>query len=45
LRPQLLDRFGLSVEIHGIRFFTRTVEIMQRHLAFEQNAERLEMNG
>lgn len=40
LRPQLLDRFGLSVEIHGIRSSRERVEIMQRHLAFEQDAEQ-----
>lgn len=40
LRPQLLDRFGLSVEIHGIRSSRERVAIMQRHLAFEQDAEQ-----
>ena len=39
LRPQLLDRFGLSVEIHGIRSSRERVEIMQRNLAFEHDAE------
>ena len=35
LRPQLLDRFALSVEIHGIRDARDRVLIMQRNLAFE----------
>ncbi|MFC2055261.1 ATP-binding protein [Chloroflexota bacterium] len=35
LRPQLLDRFALSVEIHGIREARDRVLIMQRNLAFE----------
>lgn len=39
LRPQLLDRFGLSVEIHGIRSSRERVQIMERHLAFEQDAD------
>ncbi|HAF62269.1 MAG TPA: magnesium chelatase [Anaerolineaceae bacterium] len=40
LRPQLLDRFGLSVEIHGIRTSRERVAIMERHLAFEQDAAK-----
>lgn len=39
LRPQLLDRFALSVEIHGIRDARDRVLIMQRNLAFETNSE------
>lgn len=39
LRPQLLDRFALSVEIHGIRDARERVLIMKRNLAFEANAE------
>jgi Mg-chelatase subunit ChlI len=39
LRPQLLDRFALSVEIHGIRTPRERVQIMERNLAFEQDAE------
>ncbi len=35
LRPQLLDRFALSVEILGIREARERVMIMERHLAFE----------
>ena len=39
LRPQLLDRFALSVEIHGIRDARERVLIMQRNLAFEIDPE------
>jgi Mg-chelatase subunit ChlI len=35
LRPQLLDRFALSVEIHGIRDARERVAIMERNLNFE----------
>jgi Mg-chelatase subunit ChlI len=39
LRPQLLDRFALSVEIHGIREARERVLIMQRNLGSEANPE------
>lgn len=39
LRPQLLDRFALSVNIQGIRDARERVLIMQRNLAFESEAE------
>lgn len=39
LRPQLLDRFALSVDIHGIRTARERVQIMERNLAFEQDSE------
>jgi Mg-chelatase subunit ChlI len=39
LRPQLLDRFALSVEIHGIRDARDRVLIMERNLAFEADAD------
>jgi Mg-chelatase subunit ChlI len=39
LRPQLLDRFAHSVEIHGIRDAYERVLIMQRHLAFEADPD------
>jgi Mg-chelatase subunit ChlI len=35
LRPQLLDRFALSVDIRGIREARDRVAIMERNLAFE----------
>ena len=40
LRPQLLDRFALSVDIHGIREARERVLIMQRNLAFEEDPEK-----
>src|SRR5574341_2237256 len=39
LRPQLLDRFGLAVEIKGIPDAEARVEIIERRLAFEQDPE------
>lgn len=39
LRPQLLDRFALSVEIHGILEPRQRVQIMERNLAFESDPE------
>ncbi|MEA3325957.1 MAG: ATP-binding protein [Chloroflexota bacterium] len=39
LRPQLLDRFALSVEIHGILDRRQRVQIMERNLAFEADPE------
>lgn len=39
LRPQLLDRFALSVEIRGIRDPRERVLIIERNLAFEANPE------
>jgi magnesium chelatase subunit D len=39
LRPQLHDRFGLSVTIEGIQALPERVEIIKRRLAFEQDPE------
>ncbi len=39
LRPQLLDRFALSVEIYGIRDARERVLIMERNLAFEADQD------
>jgi Mg-chelatase subunit ChlI len=39
LRPQLLDRFALSVEIHGIRDARERVMIMERNLGFEASTD------
>src|SRR5512138_3465353 len=39
LRPQLLDRFALSVDIVGIREARERVMIMERNLAFERDPE------
>jgi len=35
LRPQLLDRFALSVDIHGILEPRQRVQIMERNIAYE----------
>ena len=40
LRPQLLDRFALSVEIYGIRETRERVQIMERNIAFEADSAR-----
>ncbi|RLE03456.1 MAG: magnesium chelatase [Bacteroidetes bacterium] len=39
LRPQLLDRFALSVDIRGIQETHERVLIMERHLAYEEDPE------
>jgi Mg-chelatase subunit ChlI len=39
LRPQLLDRFALSMDIVGIREARERVMIMERNLEFERDAE------
>jgi len=39
LRPQLLDRFALAVEIRGIRDSRQRVQIMERNLGFESNSD------
>jgi len=39
LRPQLLDRFALSVEIRGIRDARERVQIMERRMAFDTDEE------
>ncbi len=40
LRPQLLDRFALSVEIRGIRDPRERVLIMERNLDYENDSEK-----
>lgn len=37
LRPQLLDRFALSVEVNGEREVTNRMEVIRRRLAFESD--------
>jgi len=37
LRPQLLDRFGLSVEVHTPRDLSDRIEVVRRRDAFERN--------
>ena len=39
LRPQLLDRFGFSVEIYGETNPADRVEVIKRRLAYEQDHE------
>lgn len=39
LRPQLLDRFALSVDIVGIRDARERVTIMERNLSYEKDSE------
>lgn len=39
LRPQLLDRFGLCVDIKGIRDVTRRVELIKYRLRYETDPE------
>jgi len=39
LRPQLLDRFGLCVDVQGIRDVRQRVEIVERREAFEEDSE------
>jgi Mg-chelatase subunit ChlI len=39
LRPQLLDRFGLAVDMAGIHDARARVEIVKRRIAFEQDPD------
>ncbi|MAU10248.1 MAG: magnesium chelatase [Anaerolineaceae bacterium] len=39
LRPQLLDRFALSVDVRGIRNAQERIEILQRHIAYEEDMD------
>ncbi len=39
IRPQLLDRFSLSVSVENITTVEDRMEIVKRNLAFERNAE------
>lgn len=39
LRPQLLDRFALSVEVKGIHDPDERMEIVERHIAYESDPE------
>lgn len=40
LRPQLLDRFGLCVQVKGINDPQMRVSVMERRAAFDENAQR-----
>ncbi len=37
LRPQLIDRFGLSVEVHATKDLALRTEVVKRRIAFESN--------
>ncbi|NLX11201.1 MAG: AAA domain-containing protein [Chloroflexi bacterium] len=39
LRPQLLDRFALSVEVRGLGNAGDRMAILERHISFDQDAE------
>lgn len=39
IRPQLLDRFGLTIEVKGEKDLATRIEILQRRLEFEQNPD------
>lgn len=41
LRPQLLDRFGLVVDVFGERNVSDRVEVIKRRLIFEEEANKL----
>ena len=45
LRPQLLDRFGLGVEVTGPPEPAIRAEIVRRRLAFERDADAFARNG
>lgn len=40
LRPQLLDRFGLSVEVYGERTIETRTQVLQRRLAYERDPQK-----
>lgn len=40
LRPQLLDRFGLSVEVKGISSIDKRLEIINRRTSFDNNPKK-----
>lgn len=39
LRPQLLDRFGLCVDIEGIRDPARRLDVIRRRISYEEDPE------
>src|SRR5579859_7036571 len=40
LRPQLLDRFALSVDVRGLNEARDRMAIVQRHIAFDQDPDK-----
>ncbi|MCF6147871.1 MAG: putative cobaltochelatase [Candidatus Kuenenia sp.] len=43
LRPQLLDRFGLSVEVEGIDDKEARIEVIQRYIEYEKDPQGFEI--
>lgn len=44
IRPQLLDRFGLSVEIRGLTSPRDRLEVLERHIQFDSNPDKFYEN-
>ncbi|RLD18831.1 MAG: magnesium chelatase [Caldiserica bacterium] len=42
LRPQLLDRFGLCVEVHGLRDPEERMEVVRRCIEYEEDPHKFE---
>lgn len=42
LRPQLLDRFGMCIEVEGISDPAQRVQVMQRYMAYEKDHHEFE---
>lgn len=40
IRPQMIDRFGLSVSVYGEHEPTKRVEVIKRRLAYEEDNEK-----
>jgi len=40
LRPQLLDRFGLCIQVEGISELDKRIEVVKRRAAFEEDHEK-----
>jgi Mg-chelatase subunit ChlI len=40
LRPQLVDRFGLSVEVHGLMDTAARLEVLERHIQFDTDPDQ-----
>lgn len=44
LRPQLLDRFGLTVDVYGEQNIRDRVEVIKRRLYYEENPQKFSKN-
>lgn len=42
LRPQLLDRFGLCVDVEGIKDQEMRIEVVERHMRYEESPHTFE---